>query len=180
MARVMRCAAIAALSAACITLIGCSSDPTKGYAFNATFDRDVETVAVPIFDNTTFFTALETTLTDAVVKRIQIATPWRVTDAEIADTTLSGTITRARLLTLSNSRAVGLPEEQALTLTVDFTWRDNRTGELLASKREFAATSTFVPATGVDGQPGERIEIGQRSAIDELAEAIVNDMRQNW
>lgn len=178
----IRRTALAALCALPIAtlLASCASDPTKGYAFNASFDKDIATVAVPIFNNTTFVTAIESTLTDAVVKRIQSSTPWRVTDAERADTTLTGTITRVGLATLSQARGTGLPEEQAVTVTVDFTWRDNRSGELLVSKQNFSAAATFIPSTGVDGEPGERIELGRRGAIDELAEAIVNDLRSNW
>jgi hypothetical protein len=47
-------------------------------------------------------------------------------------------------------------------------------------RQNFVATTTFIPARGVAGEPGERIEIGQREAIEELARAIVGEMRSDF
>lgn len=161
-------------------LASCASDPSEGYSFRSTFDDGVRTVAVPVFENTSLTPGLEAVLTDAVIKRVQSATPWAVTSLERADTTLRGVLTDTRLTTLSSRRDVGLVEEQGRTITVDFTWEDNRTGEVRVARRQFSAASTFVPARGVQGEPGERIEIADRAAIDELAAAIVGELRNSW
>lgn len=162
-----------------VVAAGCAAESGR-YRLGSTYDESIRTVAAPMFDNVTFATGLEQPLTDAVVKRLQASTPWRVAGEERADTTLRGTITEVRLGLLSASRATGLTEEQSVRITVDFTWRDNRTGQVLASRRNLSATATFVPTSGVRGESGERLEIGQRQAIDELAEAIVSDLRDNW
>jgi hypothetical protein len=47
-------------------------------------------------------------------------------------------------------------------------------------RRDFSATTTFIPARGIAGEPGERIEIGEREAIEELARAIVTEMRGDF
>jgi hypothetical protein len=63
---------------------------------------------------------------------------------------------------------------------VNFSWEDARTGEVLVAQENFSASSTVVPERGRAGQRGERLEIGQRAVIEELAIAIVNEMRANW
>ena len=171
-----RITAAAALTAALAALPGCSADPSAGYSFESSFDASVRTVAVPIFDNTTFETGLETELTEAITKRIQQDTPWRVSNAPAADTELTGTITEARLFTLSRTRGTGLPQEQVYEITVDFTWRDNRTGTTLVQRERFASAGAFVP----DRLTGERIEIGRREATSELARSIVAELRTGW
>lgn len=155
---------------------GCSSDPTQGYSFADSYDESIRTVAVPIFSNLTFARGTETMLTDAIAKRIQRHTPYRVVSSERADTTLSGTITRAELGLLSDDPQTGLAQEQTYRLTVDFAWIDNRTGQTQVARQSFSATGVFAPARGA----GERIEVGQRDAIDELARDIVETMRSSW
>lgn len=157
-------------------LPGCSADPTRGYAFAEPFDTDVRTVAVPIFSNQTFARGTELTLTDAIIKQIQQNTPWRVVSPDKADTTIEGAITRAELGVLSNDPQTGLAQEQTYRLTVRFAWRDNRTGQTRVAREEFSSTGVFAPARGA----GERIEVGQRDAIEELAHDIVTSLRSSW
>jgi hypothetical protein len=157
-------------------LPACSSDPTRGYAFAEPYDASVRTVGVPIFANQTFARGTELTLTDAIIKQIQQQTPWRVVSPERADTVIEGAITSAELGLLSNDPRTGLAEEQTYRLTVRYSWRDNRTGETRVARENFTATGVFAPARGA----GERIESGQRDAIDELARDIVATMRSAW
>jgi len=166
----------ACVALACAAIPACSSDPTAGYAFADTYDTQIKTVSVPIFKNETFGRGLETTLTDAIVKRIQRHTPYRVVASERSDTTLSGTITRVELQRLSDDPQTGLAQEQTYRITVRFTWLDNRTGQPRVVRENFAATGVFAPARGV----GDRIEVAQRDAIDELARDIVESMRASW
>ncbi|MCC5823795.1 MAG: LPS assembly lipoprotein LptE [Phycisphaerales bacterium] len=166
----------AALLGASLAMPGCSTDPTRGYAFAEPYDASVRTVGVPIFANRTFARGTELTLTDAIIKQIQQQTPWRVVSPDRADTVIEGAITNAELGVLSNSPSTGLTEEQTYRITVRFAWRDNRTGETRVARENFAATGTFVPVRSV----GERIEVGQREAIEELARDIVASLRSAW
>jgi hypothetical protein len=159
-----------------LVLGGCSTDPTRGYAFSEPYDTDVSTVGVPIFQNQTFARGTEIALTDAVIKQIQQQTPWRVVSPDRADTTLEGVITNAELRTLSDDPQTGLAQEQVYRLTIRFVWRDNRTGETRVARENFAATGVFAPARAA----GERIESGRRDAVDELAQSIVGSLRSSW
>lgn len=165
-----------ALAAAALGAASCASDPTKGYAFSTTRPQSIRTVHVPIFKNDTFFRGVEVELTDAIIKEIQRSTPWRVTGEGNADSVLSGAVVNADLRTLSIARETGLSQEVAVVLTVDFDWTDARSGRAMANRRGFSAAEAFVPALGV----GERIGTGQQATIDELAKAIVAELRSNW
>ncbi|MBL8765114.1 MAG: hypothetical protein JNM07_12685 [Phycisphaerae bacterium] len=163
------------VAAAGAGLVGCASDPSRGYSFAGSRPAGVTTVAVPIFANGTFAHGLEVDLTDAIIKEIQSTTDWRVVPGD-ASTTLSGTITRATQRTLSSTRLGGLTQDMAVVLTVDFMWKDNRSGRTLAARKDFTATDSFVPARRV----GEPIEVGQHGAVQEMARDIVAELRSNW
>ncbi len=173
MSLLCRIALLAALASA--VLGGCSTDPTRGYSFKSSFDTGVRTVSVPMFQNPTFYHGVEADLTEAIIKEIQQRTPWVVVTRS-ADTTLSGTITQLEMRPLTDSRATGLVEDVALMMRVDFDWRDARTGEFIVRRREFTATEAFVPAR----PSGERLELGQQAVVQELARAIVSEMRSSW
>lgn len=159
-----------------LPLAACSSDPRQGYSFNSSFSSDVRTVHVAMFDNPTFQRGIEVELTDAVIKEIQSNTPWKVTDSSVADTTLSGKITAATMNRLSSNRDSGLSQEIAFAITLDFDFKDARTGKPLVSRRSFTASETFVPTKPV----GERLEVGQHATVQQMARDIVSELRSSW
>jgi hypothetical protein len=67
-------------------------------------------------------------------------------------------------------------QELSVQITVDFAWRDNRSGETLKARQNFSAADTFVPSNPT----GERIEIGQNAAAQRLARDIVSELRGAW
>lgn len=172
---------ITTISAACAVMllhvlagVGCSSDPTRGYTIGNTRTSDVQTVAVPVFGNDTFDRELATQLTVAVVSELQTA-GYRVARRDVADTTLTGTITDSRLIEAVEGRS-GLGQEYLVELTISYEWTDNRSGSVLLSRRNVRVSESFTPARGV----GEPIEIGQNSAVQRLARTIVHSMRSSW
>lgn len=171
-----RCLALATALVAACGIASCGTDATRGYAFSSTRQSEVRSIAVPIFNNTTFTRGVEFDLTDALVKEIQRTTPWIVTRSDAAQTVLSGTITGSDLRPLTFVRREGYVQEMAVRFTVDFEWRDMRTGRLLVSRRGLTAAETFVPARPA----GERIELGEHAAVAELARIIVAEMRTDW
>jgi hypothetical protein len=157
-------------------LPACSTDPTKGYSFNSTFDESIRTVAVPVFNNSTFEAGLDAQLTEAIIKEIQRTTKWTVVSTGTADATLSGTLTSANLARSAAPPFTGLTQEQIVTLRIDFEFKDNRSGQVISARRNFAASETFIPSNGV----GERIGVGQQNAVQTLARDIVHELRTGW
>jgi len=159
---------------ASVLLHGCVG--ASGYSFASRHDTEVRTVHVPIFENRTQHEGLETLLTEAIIKRIQRATPWRVTGAAQADTVLSGAIVSSGFRQLSRTRGTGLSQEVAYQLSVDFDWTDSMSGRPLQQRRGFSALSTFFP----DRRVGERRAVGEQLASEELAAAIVDELQARW
>lgn len=152
---------------------GCAGD---GYRFGTAHRHDVRTIAAPIFDNVTFSHGMEAMLTEAVIKELHRSTPWGVAPEATADTTLRGVITEVRLHKLNTNPTSGLVSELAVDVSVDFEWRDNRTGQTLVARRNFRGMGRFAPGSGA----GEPIEVGEQAAVDRVARAIVAELRSDW
>jgi len=166
----------AAAVSAIATLGGCAADPAVGYSFASTRDSSIDSVAVPIFDNATFYPGLETRLTGAVVTEIQRTTDWAVVHEDRAATVLRGVVRRVDQRPLSFGRRTGLVEEMGLTLTVDFEWEDPATGRTLVARRNFSSSTTFVPAR----PSAEPVERGLIDVTDRMARDIVRELRGAW
>jgi hypothetical protein len=162
-----------------LALTACASDPTQGYSFATTYDRSVRTISVPIFENDTYSIGVETELTEAIIAELRRTTPWAITPERPGgggDTTLSGVVRKVELTRLSTARDSGLVEEEVVRVEIDFDWRDNRTGDLRLSRRQYEAGGSFVPSRPT----GERIDVGRREAIQQLARDVVGELRGSW
>ncbi len=159
-----------------VLLVGCASDPTQGYAFSSSHGTGITSVYVPTFKNSTFSHGLEVDLTDAIIKEIKSSTPWRVVSQGDAEATLSGTIVETTLRPLSYARTSGLVQEMAVTMTIEFDFKDTRTGKVLTSRRNYSSSESFVPARGVQ----ERLEVGEHAGVQELARSVVAELRSAW
>ena len=108
-----------------------------GYAHKELFPTDVRTVAVPIFENRSFYQGMEFDLTEALVKEIELRTPYKVTDAGSADTIVHGVITAVDQDRLSRRSEGGVPQELELRITVNYVWKNLRTGQTLRQREGF-------------------------------------------
>jgi len=171
---------VSALAAALLLVGGCASTHSdgerSGYSAASLYPEKYRTVAVPIFDNQTFVTGIERDITDAVIKEIQIRTPYAVLNTESADTELSGAVTGVEKTRLNRARGSGLVREVLLSVTVDFQWKDRRTGKAIVERKQFSAGDEYMPSIPV----GERPEIGEFGVAERLAQQIVAAMRDQW
>ena len=147
---------------------------TQGYPWRSLYREDVRTVAVPIFTNRSFERNVEFNLSKAVVNYIESNTPYKVVPKERADSILEGEITRVDIETVSNSPFNALPQEQLLTLRVNFTWKDLRTGRVLAQRRGFEQSGTYYPTLG------EGRFVGAQQNVERLAVGIVQELQADW
>ena len=119
---------------------------------------------------------IEIRLTEAVVKRIESDTPYKVTDKARADTVLKGTLGPVEQRVLSFDPHTGLAREIQIRLIVDFTWTDLRTGEVRLRKRGFRVASEYIPPAPF----AEDFFLGSESAIDRIAQRIVEQLANPW
>ena len=170
---------IVAVSALALAhLAGCSNDPHSGYTFQSPYSSAVRTVAVPMWNRgrMVYTRNLEMRLTEAIVKNIELLTPYKVTDASRADTRLSGAIDLIEQQITSFNTDTGLPREKMITLTVSFVWKDLRTGKELVKRTNFRETGVFLPSPPLD----EDLFQGTEDTIDRLARRIVEELETEW
>lgn len=153
-----------------VSLTGC------GYSHGGSFPKEVSSVAVPIFENRTPYRDVEFDLTEALVKEIELRTPYKVVRSGDADTILTGVVTHVEQRVLSRRALGGLPQEMEVSVVVNFDWRNQRTGETLRDRRGFETVGRHVPARPI----GEPLEVARHELVQQLARDIVAVMRENW
>jgi Lipopolysaccharide-assembly len=130
--------------AAFLALVGCAAllpscawdghFDILGYSTQPNYDTCYKTVRVPIFKTrvnliATPIPGVEQDLTEAVVREIQLKTPYKI-DQGNADTELTGTIV-GFTKGLLNYTQFNTVREVETTLIVALVWRDLRTGKIL-------------------------------------------------
>jgi len=145
-----------------------------GYTTERPFRRDVTTVHVEPFASKAFRRRIEMNLTEAIKKRIQMDTPYRLADKGIADTELTGEVLEVRQATLGRDFRSNLPRETHLLLAVRFQWKDLRTGKVLVKRDRWIQSFDYA-------RPVKETEfIALQGAIDRMAETIVEQMEADW
>lgn len=169
--------ALAAALAASALTGGCNADPGSGYTLATQYPANVRTVAVQIFTRApnVYRRGLELRLTEAVIKHIELSTPYKVTTKERADTELTGTITGIGQRTMSMVKAVSSPRESEVVLSASIRWQDLRNGEILR-RRNVRAAGRYIPRAPFS----EDFFQGSEDAIDKLARRIVEEMEDDW
>jgi hypothetical protein len=175
-----------------------------GYTTRPNFRCDIASVRVPIFKSMIYRDSvrqgLEMDLTKAVVRQIQLWTPYKVKDD--ADTELTGTIV-SLTKNILNRNQQNLPREVETDLAVEVVWKDLRSGEVLSRPARGPgalppppAPDAPPPPPGTPPPPGPGVmvfslgqlipEVGQSSTtayqenVERLARQIVHMMEQPW
>jgi hypothetical protein len=139
------------------------------------FNTNIRTVHVPIFQNKDFRRGLEFQLTEALVKTIELRTPYKTTsNGRKADTVLSGEIKEVRQGTLGIDPRTNQPRETQATVIASFKWKDLRTGKILVDMPVITYSVDYI-------QPvGENFYEASQQAMNGLAERIVEKMEKPW
>lgn len=145
------------------------------------FRQDIRTIHVPIVRSESFRPDLGVRLTEAIQKRIEDRTPYKIVDAARADSTLACKLNfdTKRVITETTTDD---PRAVRLTMAAEVNWTD-RIGNVLMQNRFlppgetaffFTERSDFVP------EAGQTIATSQQRAIDQMADHIVNQMEMRW
>jgi len=145
-----------------------------GYSNKTLYNKSITTISVPIWKNKTFRRDWEFKLTEALDKDIEARTPFKLVGQGRADTVLTGEITDIQEDVLTRRFGINLPRENELTVVVNFTWRDVRTGKVLLERTRFNRGATEIP------ELRERVEDAEQLAVERLARAIVDQMQTDW
>lgn len=145
-----------------------------GYSTQRPFPQNVRTVCVEMFQNRDFRKDLEFPLSEAVIKRIEMDTHYRLASRSQADTIISGEIVEIRQNTLGDDFRSDLPRETAVTFVVSFRWKDQRSGKILAERRRLSYTTTYIKPVG------ESFFDGASRGLEGVAEQLVEAMESTW
>jgi Lipopolysaccharide-assembly len=150
------------------------SGSSSAYRWQSLYRGDIRTVAVPIFSSKSFQRGVEFNLTKAVVQQMEARTPYKVVSRENADTVLEGEIEGVRVENISSNDRTTTPQEQLLTVRVNFVWKELKTGRILCERRGFEQSSAYYPSLGEGRFAGTEI------AIERLAVGIVHELESDW
>jgi len=168
MIAIRRRAALACFIALCGLATGCA------YTTQPPFRTDIQSVHVEMFQSREFRRELEFRLTESIVKRLEMDTPYRVAPRGKADALLTGEILAVQNRTLGEDFETDLPREIGSNVVVRYTLKDLRTGEVLVDRPRAVFQTSYIPPVG------ETFETGMTRALDGLAEQIVESMESAW
>ena len=138
------------------------------------FRNDVRTVHVAIFESVSYRRFLGQRLTEAVIRKIELNTPYLVTPPETADSFIQGRIVR------DTKRADGVnrsdePRNIRVAWRVEFTWVD-RAGNVLSHRKSIRIDEdeNFVP------EGGQSLTTAQQRLIEKISREIVGQMENPW
>ena len=155
---------------AALLLAGCS-----GYTNKSLYPQDVKSIYVQMFDNRTFRRGLEFTLSDALAKRIESDTPYRIiSDKDRTDSILDGQLVVIAESVLTQDREIGRPLEKEVVLTATVDWKNLRTGRMMINHRSISAAASYSEFLNQD------FTYASTLAANKLAEKIVEVMQDNW
>ncbi len=147
----------------------------SGYSNKPIYHTDIKTVYVKMFDNQTFRRGVEYELTDALAKRIEAQTPYKIVSSQdYADTVISGQITNIGEFALNIERQTGHVLEKEIGVNAVVNWKNLKTGELLIDNKAISASATYSDYQQQD------FKYGSNLAANNLAQNIVELMEKKW
>jgi hypothetical protein len=145
-----------------------------GYSTSRPFRTDIQTVHVEMLHSKEFRRELEFRLTEALVKRIEMDTPYRIAPRETADLLLTGEVLKVENRTFGDDFDTDRPREIGSTVAIRFRIQDVRTGEILVERPRFIYQTSYIPPVG------ETFTQGMTRALDGLAQQVVETMESSW
>jgi hypothetical protein len=159
--------------ALCLSLCGCN--PMAGYSNESLFPEDVDSVCLEMFDNRTFRRGVEYELSDALAKRIELDTPYKIiSDSDRADTVMNGQIVSISQLSLSTDRDLGTVLEREVELRAVVNWKNLKTGQLMIDHVIISASASYSTYQQQD------FKYASTLAANNLARKIVELMESKW
>jgi hypothetical protein len=141
----------------------------------------IRTVHVPVFESDSFRRNLGERLTEAVVKEIELRTPYKVVNDPNADSVLSGRIVGEHKRVLVNAMT-GDPRELQVNLRVLVTWTD-RQGRILRGDRWVPVPAEVTDVQGSANlvpEVGQSVATAHQQAIQRVARQIVDLLENPW
>ncbi|MFZ2147318.1 MAG: LPS assembly lipoprotein LptE [Sedimentisphaerales bacterium] len=172
-ALVLLCSCALVLFTLGLGLSGCAE--ISGYSNESLFPQDMDSVCLEMFDNQTFRRGTEYELSDALSKRIEVETPYKIVSSrDRADSVISGQIVSIAELALSIERETGHVLEKEVELKALVNWKNLKTGVLLIDNQSVSASASYSEYQKQD------FTYASSLAANNLARKIVELMERKW
>jgi len=172
-----------AVAARCLIAVFAAFPGCAGYQIGqrSLYRPDIRTVHVPMVQSESYRRYLGERLTEAICKQIELNTPYKLVDADSADSVLAVRLLSDSKRILNNNR-FSEPRDIEADFYVQVSWTSRR-GDLMLSQDGIPApplllnisqSANFVP------EGGQSLTTAQQEAIQRLAQQIVGQMEVAW
>lgn len=162
---------VLALCTLTLSFAGCA-----GYQGGAQslFRSDIRSVHVAMFESESFRRFLGQRMTEAVIKQVELGTPYLISDPQFADSFIRGRILRETKRSVGDNR-FDEPRDIQVAWRVEVTWTD-RSGTPLMQKQMIRIDNdeNFIP------EAGQSLTTAQQKLIEKIAREIVGQMEMPW
>ncbi len=166
-------AALTAVFAGCLLCTGCLEH--FGYSNKSLYPEELGSVYVKMFDNRSFRRGVEYELSDALAKRIEAHTPYKVVSSEErADSVISGQVNAVGIRVLSAEHKTGRALEREVWLEATVKWKDLKTGQMLVDSEKVISSASY------SKWQNQGFEYASSLAANNLAKEIVQAMESGW
>ena len=157
----------------CILLLALLAYAGCEYSSEPLIDSRYRTVYVKTFDNQSFYRGFEYSLTRALINELNAKTDLRIVSEGQADTVITGQIADFEQTVLTEDEDDNVRETQ-VTIVVDMTWTDRRTGRPIKVVRGHSGTEQ------IKFDVGETLETATAELFRDVAEELVEQMEAEW
>jgi hypothetical protein len=158
------------VAATLISVAGCG----QGYQNSWPYPQEIQTVYVEMFDTTSFRRGHEFTLTNAICKRLEDKTPYKiVSDRNIADSVLSGKMGIGSAI-LATDYYSARPIEKETFIHVNVMWKNLKTGQILVEEGQVNVATSYSPRLG------QTFDYSVDQAVNKAAIRVVELMETPW
>ncbi|MBN1360505.1 MAG: hypothetical protein JW993_07935 [Sedimentisphaerales bacterium] len=155
------------------SIAGCAG--LGGYSNQALFPDDVASVRLEMFDNRSFRRGVEYVLSDALAKRIEVETPYKIVSSrDRTDSVMSGQLVAVGESILTVERDVARPLEKEVTVTAVVNWKNLNTGRIMINNETVIASASYSEFQNQD------FTYASHLAVNKLAQKIVERMENKW
>jgi hypothetical protein len=138
--------------------------------------RQVHSIAVPTFTNTTLVPRIEVLVTSTVIKQFQQDGTFKIVNADVADATLKGEIVGVNRSPARSVRGNVLSTtEFNLNVTVKYTLT-GRDGKVLGSSGAVSGSTSFFVGSDVSTDERQALPL----AAEEVARHLVSQLSEGW
>lgn len=160
-----------------VALVGCAGYQVGNWSL---YPADIKTVHVPMFQSASFRRNLAEWLTEAVVKEIELKTPYKVVGSPSADSILSGRLAGEGADLVVENRFDD-PRAMEVDLVVEVRWMDRRSNQLSQGVVPLPPELVSVKGTGrLVPEVGHSVATAELEAIQDVAQRIVGMMEAPW